>query len=227
VETHIFPEQEIQKFSKEGMELWEKYFAPHIQSSSDAAGQKVLEIPVNWFNFITLMLLTPEKFDWAKKLLNSALWNVLMEDERNSKMISFIIPEKCTVSKSPKCSLSELENPFESLQDAVAPPSAPKRKRRGKGPLVENEVRRSPRIQEINNGFKSHYSCSDKNCLTCTAMPPAFRPKIVKNLASSFCKVEDENLEAKLSRKGKRVLKEKENLAADGNSQKSKGSSKN
>jgi hypothetical protein len=58
VETHIFPEHEIQKFSKEGMELWEKYFAPHIQSSSDAAGQKVLEIPVNWFNFITLMLLT-------------------------------------------------------------------------------------------------------------------------------------------------------------------------
>jgi hypothetical protein len=58
VETHIFPEHEIQKFSKEGMELWGKYFAPHIQSSSDAAGQKVLEIPVNWFNFITLMLLT-------------------------------------------------------------------------------------------------------------------------------------------------------------------------
>jgi hypothetical protein len=73
VETHIFPEHEIQKFSKEGMELWEKYFAPHIQTSSDAAGEKVLEIPVSWFNFITLMLLTPKKFDWAKKFMNSAL----------------------------------------------------------------------------------------------------------------------------------------------------------
>jgi hypothetical protein len=31
VESHIFPEHEMQKFSKEGMELWEKYFAPHIQ----------------------------------------------------------------------------------------------------------------------------------------------------------------------------------------------------
>jgi hypothetical protein len=55
------------------MELWEKYFAPHIQTSSDAAGEKVLEIPISWFNFITLMLLTPEKFDWANFFLNSAL----------------------------------------------------------------------------------------------------------------------------------------------------------
>jgi hypothetical protein len=61
------------------------------------------------------MLLTPKKFDWAKKFLNSALWNVLMEDEENFEMISFIIPDKCAVSKAPKCSLSELENPFESL----------------------------------------------------------------------------------------------------------------
>jgi hypothetical protein len=149
-----------------------------------------------------------------------------MEDEGNSEKISFIIPDKCAMSKAPKCSLSELEIPFESLQEAVAPPSAPKRKRRGKGSLVENVVRRSPRIQEINNGLKSHNSCSDKKYLTCTAMPPAFHPKIVKNLASSFCKVEDENLEAKLSKKGKKMLKEKDSLAADGNSQKSKGPSK-
>jgi hypothetical protein len=90
---------------------------------------------------------------------------------------------------------------------------------------VENEVR-SPRIQEINNGFKSHSSCSDKNCLTCTSVPPAFRPKVVNNLAASFCKVEDANLEPKLSKKGEKMSKEKTTLAADGGSQKSKCSKK-
>jgi hypothetical protein len=109
----------------------------------------------------------------------------------------------------------------------VNTPSAPKRKRREKGPLVENEVRRRPRIQEINNGFKSHFSCSDKNCLTCSSAPPTFRPKVIKNLAASFCKVDDDNLEAKLSKKGKKMSKEKSTLAADGDSQKSKCSNKN
>jgi hypothetical protein len=112
-------------------------------------------------------------------------------------------------------------------QDSEAnPPSAPKRKRRGKGPLVENEVR-SSRIREINNVFKSHSSCSDKNCLTCSSVPPTFRPKVVKNLAASFCKVEEDNLEAKLSKKGKKMSKENITLAADGNSHKSKSSNKN
>jgi hypothetical protein len=71
---------------------------PTYSDSSDAAGEKVLEIPVSCFNFITLMLLTPEKFDWAKNFLNTALWEILMEEERNSEKISFVIPDKCTVS---------------------------------------------------------------------------------------------------------------------------------
>jgi hypothetical protein len=33
-------------------------------------------------------------------------------------------------------------------------PSAPKRKRKGKVPLVEFEVRRSPIVIELNYGFK-------------------------------------------------------------------------
>jgi hypothetical protein len=37
---------------------------------------------------------------------------------------------------------------MEELSSQV-PPSAPKRKRRGKGPLVESEVRRSPRMLSL------------------------------------------------------------------------------
>jgi hypothetical protein len=55
-------------FSEEGMQLWDKYFAPHIDKKA-----KVIHIPANRFNFITLMLVTPEKFDWAKNFLRSSL----------------------------------------------------------------------------------------------------------------------------------------------------------
>lgn len=83
------------------------------------------------------------------------------------------------------------------------PPSAPQRKRKGKAPLVESEVRRSPRIKEINAGFKSHTACLDKNCLPCNAAPPEIKSKVVKNLASSFCKVDDKDLEKKLEKRKK------------------------
>jgi hypothetical protein len=54
-ETFLFPVEDCQKFSAQGMELWEKYFAPHISSPGNTKASKVLEIPSNWFDFITLM----------------------------------------------------------------------------------------------------------------------------------------------------------------------------
>jgi hypothetical protein len=71
-------------------------------------------------------------------------------------------------------------------------PSAPTRKRRSNVPMVESEVRRSPRILELNDGFRSHDNCSDKNCITCNCAPPGLKKKVVKNLVVSFCKVNDE-----------------------------------
>jgi hypothetical protein len=40
------------------------------------------------------MLLTPEKFDWAKGFLCSPLWNILTEFENNEDSVTFVIPEK-------------------------------------------------------------------------------------------------------------------------------------
>jgi hypothetical protein len=151
------------------------------------------------------MLLTPEKFDWTKFFQNSALWKVLLDNENESKedTISFIIPDKCSVTQAPTCKLAELENADELIDEGIpqATPSAPKRKMRGKGPLVESEVRRSPRIVEPNAGYKQH--SSDRNCLSCSASPPVTKHKIVKNLASSFCKINEEKLEAKLKKSTK------------------------
>jgi hypothetical protein len=221
VETSLFPQEDKDKFSQEGLKLWDKYFAPHIQKNSVDNLNQVLEIPVSWFNFITLMLLTPEKFDWTKNFLNSALWKILLDNGNESKedTISFIIPDKCSMTQAPTCKLAELDNADDLVDEGIpqTTPSAPKRKRRGKGPLVESEVRRSPRIIELNAGYKQHSSCSDRNCLSCSASPPVTKNKIVKNLASCFCKIKEENLDAKL-KKSKKMDKEKEKDSGAGGS---------
>jgi hypothetical protein len=163
VKTHFFPRKYTEKFSTEGMLLWEKYFAPHIMEQMNNSSCKVLEIPTNWFNFITLMLLTPEKFDWTKKFLNSSLWNIIKENE-DQECISFLVPKKCVVSQAPKCTISVLGESSQDVDEEMPlhPPSAPKRKRRANAPLVDIEVRRSARILELNEGFKNHSICKDK-----------------------------------------------------------------
>jgi hypothetical protein len=75
VETFFFHVREEHnphsRFSKQGMELWEKYFAPNLLLKVSHGGPKVLQIHVSWFNYLTLMLMSPEKFDWTKEFLSS------------------------------------------------------------------------------------------------------------------------------------------------------------
>jgi hypothetical protein len=198
VRTHFFPiKKEITKsFSREGMEIWEKYFAPHIKHPSDNRG-KIFHIPVSWFNFITLMLMTPKKFDWTVHFLNSSLWEFIKQPIENENIISFLVPDKCVSQQAPTCKLSEISDD----DDLLETPAAPVRKRKSRVPLVETEVRRSPRIVELNGGFKSHSNCNDKNCLTCNATPPQLQNRIVKNLAVSFCKVAEDGIDSKLMKK--------------------------
>jgi hypothetical protein len=55
----------------------------------------------------------------------------------------------------------------------------------------------------LNDGYRNHANCHDKNCLYCHAAPPIINTKIVKNLAVSLCKVDEETLEKKLEKKSK------------------------
>jgi hypothetical protein len=216
--TFFFPVKDqsalCQNFSEEGLQLWEKYFAPHIDYGLSGKKQD-LQIPVSWFNFITLMLVTLERFDWIVQFLNSSLWEITKEQIQNENTIPFVIPDKFLVQQAPSCKLSLLEE-IESLEGSPVKidsppiqPAAPQRKRKTKLPLVESEVRRSPRIVELNDGFKSHSNCNDKKCLTCNAAPPSMNNKLVKNLATSFCKVDDEVIEKKLLKKGRLADKDK------------------
>jgi hypothetical protein len=61
----------------------------------------------------------------------------------------------------------------------------------------------------LNDGYKNHDNCVDKNCLTCNAAPPLINTKVVKNLAASFCKVQEDGLDKKLQKKGKLESKKK------------------
>jgi hypothetical protein len=107
VQTHflsITEEHDLtRRFSSEELLLWEKYFAPHMHGSANQNNTSVVDIPVSWFNFITLMLLTPEKFDWAKSFLSSQLWDILKEPMISEDIVQFSIPDKCATSKAPLC----------------------------------------------------------------------------------------------------------------------------
>jgi hypothetical protein len=94
---------------------------------------------------------------------------------------------------------------------------------------VESEVRRSPRIVMLNDGYKSHVNCSDKNCLTCNAVPPIVNSKVVKNLAMSFCKVPEEAATRKVLKSSKATTGESKNKDEPGviGSKRTKGNQSN
>ena len=77
------------------------------------------------------------------------------------------------------------------------------RKRRDKEPLVETQVRRSDRIKKENNGYRRK-SCDASSCLPCNAIPPIVHNKVVKNLTKTFCKVFEDEVQGKLSKRPKK-----------------------
>lgn len=188
--------------------IWDKHFAPKIDS------KEVIQVPVEWINFLSVTLLSPDKFDWAKKFISSKVWEIITQNKENDICLPFAIPEACPVSHSLSCLLDipqEQENTpnskGESQETSASSTSAlhQNRKRKEKGPLVETEVRRSCRLQKMYKGFKKAV-CLDKGCLACHSFPPPLPAKIVKNLNTSFCKVNaQDSAEDKLTFKNKKT----------------------
>ena len=183
-------------------------------------------IPVSWFNFIVHLLLTPDKFDWTVNMLKSGMWELFSAVENMEQAILFHIPDKCPTSHAPIFQAIDLEEHLakdkdkenievaSNMQDmesqALLQPfgSDNLRKRRsGKTPLVETEVRRSDRIKKDNDGYKRN-SCSNNSCLPCHDVPPVIQNSVVRNLTASFCKVAEGELEDKLAKKPRRKLVE-------------------
>lgn len=78
--------------------------------------------------------------------------------------------------------------------------NGPKNKRARLTPVIDTQVRRSPRIQQGSNGFKSP-GCPNKKCGSCT--PPTMSTKVIKSLGEQFCRISSEKLvEGELTRGG-------------------------
>jgi hypothetical protein len=121
-------------------------------------------------------------------------------------------PSCCLLDVTEKENVDVNVDEVQEQEEEPITPLAPRRKRRPNSVLVESEVRRSPRIIELNGGFKNHDNCANKNCLSCNAAPPGLPGKVVKNLAVSFCKVQEKDLDKKLKKKTKAQEKGKEDV---------------
>ncbi|CAM0881195.1 unnamed protein product [Alopecurus aequalis] len=200
---------------EEGLSLWKIHFAP--KSDTD----KVTQVPIEWMNFFTAALLSIDKYDWAKTFLATQLWSFIVEGTDSASLRPFVIPDICPVSQKSICDVYNMEQEQnETTPDkAICGPTGnattsaihAKRKRKEKAPLVETEVRRSTRLEQLQKGFKKS-TCMNKQCINCSARPPIISAKIVRNLAVSFCKVDpgdcsEEELHKK-EKKKKKVQKE-------------------
>ncbi|CAM0909026.1 unnamed protein product [Alopecurus aequalis] len=198
---------------EEGAFLWKKHFAP--QSDND----KITKVPIEWMNFFTAALLSQEKVAWAKSFLATQLWKYIVEGIDASSLRPFVISDVCPVSQDSMCAENDVELEQTTLDKTIygsagtATTSAihAHRKRKEKAPLVETEVRRSTRLQQLQKGFKKT-TCMNKQCISCSARPPVILAKIVRNLGVSFYKVDpsdcsEEELHKK-EKKKKKVQKE-------------------
>ena len=202
--------------SEEGMLLWKHHFK---EQSLESRSSFSTNIPVSWFNFIVHLLLSPDKFAWTVNMLKSGMWELFTAVENMDQAFLFHIPDKCPTSHAPICQAMEEGTQVKgkenigvaaNMQDvesqALLQPFGQdnlRKRRSGKTPLVETEVRRSDRIKKDNAGYKRN-SCSNNNCLPCNVVPPIIQKSVVKNLTASFCKVAERELEDKLAKKPRR-----------------------
>lgn len=105
------------------------------------------------------------------------------------------------------------------MEELQIPVKKPLGKRRA--PVVESEIRRSPRLKTVYNGSKPSV-CSDRRCLACSPSPPTLSTKLIRNLGVQFCEMNPELLEDAVLKKGKKnQLVSKKKKAADPNHQES------
>ena len=125
----------------------------------------------------------------------------------------YFIPEFCATQsdQSHEVDQENTATPIHSVKENTGPTASStsaihkNRKRKDKLPLVETEVRRRYRLHKLNNGFKKSV-CKDRNCLPCTTLPPPIPTRVVKNLNTSFCKVnEQDTAEEKIKNGGKKL----------------------
>lgn len=131
-------------------------------------------VPEHWADFFTYMLLSPNKFDWAKGFLSGKAWECCIK-EYLGPVVDFQLPQNCPVSAPPCCNTSminvdsrtkltlEEQTPddgdvlqYSSAETNIArkdtkhdfssPTANQETKKQSMPPLVDTDVRRSTRL---------------------------------------------------------------------------------
>jgi hypothetical protein len=189
--------------------LWVKHFAP--LGASDG-----LLVPKSWCDFITIMLLSPGRFDWTKFFLGSKTWNMIQMDRGTEAMTTFSLPQHCPIKHKFFCSNAPaIEIPGQDFQErtvheelahirgtkiatpdkqmitsksSISTSAAFLKRKQAKALLVVTDVRRSDRLKGKTHGFKAG-TCVSKNYLCCSAVPPTLSSKVIRSMGSEFCKI--------------------------------------
>lgn len=133
------------------------------------------------------MLLSLDNYSWAKEFLSS---KALSHLEGKCGKIDFFLPKHCPFEKGIQCSYAsefgrgkgeKTTLSIEEIQEEKESTMVVEKKKSGKRriPIVDSEVRRSPRIKQTNNGSKPT-GCSDRKCLACSPSP-TLSTKVIKN----------------------------------------------
>lgn len=150
----------------------------------------------------------------SKEFLNSKALHHL---EGKSGHIDFFLPKCGPSNKGIQClNLSEITAEknektnlvIKEIQEEDQAPSKGKGSKK-RAHIMESEVRRSPRLQKVNNGSKPS-GCPDRKCLACSPSTPTLSTKVIKNLGVQLCNMNPESLKdevLKKRKKGKLVIK--------------------
>lgn len=159
-------------------------------------------------NFFSFLLLQQPTFDWAKDFVQSKAWDffatghssnstvfslpsvyldITLSACQNFEQTSFVVLEM--IDDEDASDVMELLN----SEPKVVAPKKRKTRAKGKALVSEDDVRRSTRLKMLRNGFTSS-SCKNKNCLGCSANPPAISRKVIRNLGTSFYDLDPEDL---------------------------------
>lgn len=159
----------------EATRLWARFF------SSGNVSALHINILTHWANFLTVMLLSPNNFQWAKNLLSAMIPEILMAD---SGSIEFSVPVNCPKNDF-KCP-TEADEEGTSKEKELTQSSPRKRSpKRSPVAIVETQMRRSTRQKHSNKGFKGN-TCSDRKCLACGPETPILNKEVIKSWHLSF-----------------------------------------
>lgn len=184
----------------EATRLWAQFFATGNHENVHVS------LPSQWANFVTVMLLSPRFYEWAKDFITSRANECLKND---TGVVDFFIPRLCpsqikcityldhnteTGAAGTKGALME-PTPQERLLEQEGGMTTPKKKDIGNNapPVVDTCLRRSTKIKEVSGGFKKG-TCSDRRCLQCSPDPPMLSNQVIRRLGAELAQLEEEEL---------------------------------